>query len=77
VPTLLAATYVASERRRTAGLNRCHYAVLATIEVAGIGLAIGLTVAAEHIRHLKDGTSHVRWLSPAVSTPAEAAAPAP
>jgi hypothetical protein len=45
--------------------------------MAGIGLAIGLTVAAEDIRHLEGGATHARWLSPTVSTPAEAASPAP
>jgi hypothetical protein len=77
VPALLAAPNVASERRRTAGLDRRHHATLATIEVAGIGLAIGFTVAAEDIRHLEVGTSHARWLSPTVSTSPEAASPAP
>jgi hypothetical protein len=55
--TLLAAANVTSERRRTAGLDRGHHATLATIEVAGIGLAVGLAVAAEDIRHLEAGTS--------------------
>jgi hypothetical protein len=77
VPTLAAAPDVASERRRAAGLDRCHDATLATIEVAGIGLAIGFTVAAEDIRYLKGGTSHARWLSPTACIPPEAASPAP
>jgi hypothetical protein len=42
MPALLAAPNVASERRRAAGLDRGHDAALAAIEVAGIGLAIGL-----------------------------------
>jgi hypothetical protein len=77
VPTLLAATYVAPEDRCAAGLNRCHHPTLATIEVAGIGLAIGLAVVTEDFRHLKGGTSHACWLSPTALTPAEAASPAP
>src|SRR5215467_7131726 len=74
---LLALVNVSSQRRRTTGLDRRHYPTLATIEVAGVGLAIGRTVAAEHIRHLQSGASHARCLSPTVSTPAEAASPAP
>jgi hypothetical protein len=54
---------VASERRRTAGLDRSHHATLRTIEVAGIDLAIGRTVAAEDLRHLERGTSHASWFS--------------
>src|SRR5262245_27198461 len=64
MPALLAAPNVASERRRAAGLDRAHDAALAAIEVAGIGLAIGLAVAVQDFRHLKGGTSHARWLSP-------------
>jgi hypothetical protein len=77
VPALRALSDVPSERRRTAGLDRRHHATLATIEMAGIGLAIGFTVAAEDIRHLKGGASHARSLSPTGSTPPEAASPAP
>jgi hypothetical protein len=77
VPTRLALADVASERRRTAGLDRPHHAPLATIEVTGIYLAIGLTVAAEHIRHLERGASHARCLSPMVSTVAAPASPTP
>jgi hypothetical protein len=76
-PALLAAPNVASQRRRAAGLDRPHHATLATIEVAGIGLAIGFTVAAEDIRHLEVGTSHARGLSPTARIPPEAASPAP
>jgi hypothetical protein len=61
----------------TAGLDRPHHAPLATIEVTGIYLAIGLTVAAEHIRHLERGASHARCLSPMVSTVAAPASPTP
>src|SRR5262245_10246210 len=64
VPARLALPDVAPERRRTAGLDRPHHAPLATIEVTGIGLAIGLTVAAAHIRHLQRGASHARCVSP-------------
>jgi hypothetical protein len=77
MPTLLAAPNVATEGRRAAGLDRRHHPTLATIEVAAIGLAIGLAMAAEDIRHLKGGASHACWLNPTVSTPAEAASPAP
>jgi hypothetical protein len=76
MPAILAAENVTSQRRRAAGLDRCHDAALATIEVAGISLAIGFAVAAEDFRHLKGGTSHARWLSPTLSAPAEAASPA-
>ena len=61
MPTRAAAPNVASERRRTAGLDRRHHATLRTIEMAGIGLAIDLTVAAEDIRHLEHWTSHADW----------------
>src|SRR5262249_49314794 len=88
MPTLLAATYVAPEDRRAAapppprhrggqGPVPRHTPTLATIEVAGVGLAIGLAVAAEDICHLEGRASHARWLSPMVSTPAAAASPAP
>src|SRR5262249_49133223 len=75
-PAVPAARTVSPQPRHTARLDRCHHATLATIEVAGIGLAIDLTVAAEDIRHPEPGTSHPDWLSPTVSTPAEAASPA-
>ena len=75
MPARLTAPNVATESRRAAHLDRRHDATLATIEVAGIGLAIGFTVAAKDIRHLKGGASHARWLSS--PTPAEAASPAP
>ncbi len=61
MPARAAAPNMASERRRTANLDRRHHATLRTIEVAGIGLAIGLTVAAEDVRHLERGTSHAVW----------------
>src|SRR5262245_60432509 len=77
LPTHAALPNMSSERRRTAGLNRGHHATLATIEVVGIGLAIGLAVATEHIRHLEGRASHARWFSPMVSTPAAARSPAP
>src|SRR5262245_50870587 len=77
MPTLLAATYVAPEDRRAAGLDRRHNPTLATIEVAGIGLAIGLAVVAEDFRYLKGGTSHACWLSPTACIPPDAASPAP
>jgi hypothetical protein len=76
MPTLLAAPNVATEYCRTAGLDRSHHATLATIEVTGIGLAIGFAMAAEDIGHLKLGTSHARWLSPTACIPPEAACPA-
>jgi len=44
--------------------------------MAGIGLAVGLTVAAEDLRHLEGGTSHARWLSLTAVPRAEAASPA-
>ena len=77
MPTLLAATYVAPENRCAAGLDRCHHPTLATIEVAGVGLAIDLTMAAEDICHLEGRASHVRWLRPTVSTLAALASPTP
>ena len=52
MPTLPAAKYVPPEGRRAARFNRCHDATLATIEVAGIGLAVGFAVAAEDIYRL-------------------------
>jgi hypothetical protein len=77
VPASLALPDVTPERHRTAGLDRTHHAPLATIEVTGIGLAIGFTVAAEHIRHLEGRASHACWLSPTVSTAAAPASPTP
>ena len=77
MPALPTAPNVATEGRRAAGLDRRHYAVLATIEVAGIGLAIGLAVAAEDIRHLQGGASHVSSLSSAARTPLETPSPVP
>src|SRR5262249_58610951 len=77
VPARLALPDVSSEYRRTAGSDRSHHATLATIEMAGIGLAIGFTVAAEDIRHLESRASHARWLSPMVSTPAALASLTP
>jgi len=56
VPALATARDVRTQSRRSAGLDRCHHAQLATIEVAGIGLAVGLAVAVENIRHLEIGT---------------------
>src|SRR5262249_37518012 len=72
----LALQNVASQRRSTADLNRRHHATLAAIEVAGIGLAISRTVAAEDIRHLEGGTRHASWLRP-LRTPAESTCQAP
>jgi hypothetical protein len=77
MPALLALPDITSQRRRTARLNGCHHAALAAIEVAGIGLAIRFTMAAEDIRHLEGRTPHCARLSPTVSTPTAAASPAP
>ena len=77
MPTLLAATYVDPEDRCAAGPDRSHHPTLTTIEVGGVGLAIGFTLAAEDIRHLEGRASHARWLSPMVSASAGAASPAP
>jgi cytochrome c oxidase assembly protein Cox11 len=41
-----------TQSSRSASFNRCHNAKLATIEVAGIGLAVGFAVAAEDIYRL-------------------------
>jgi hypothetical protein len=60
---LATARDVPTQCSRSAGLDRCHHAQLATIEVAGIGLAVGLAVAAENIRHLEVRTPHASYLS--------------
>ena len=77
MPALLALPDITSQRRRTARLDGCHHAALAAIEMAGIGLAIRFTMAAEDIRHLEGRTPHRARLSPTVSTPTAAASPAP
>jgi len=41
-----------TQSSRSASFNRYHNAKLATIEVAGIGLAVGFAVAAEDIYRL-------------------------
>ena len=77
MPARLALQDMTSQRRRTARLDGGHHAALAAIEMAGIGLAIRFTVAAEDIRHLEGRTPHARRLSPTASTPTAAASPAP
>src|SRR5208282_3702872 len=55
---LATAMDMATQSSRSASLDRCHDAKLATIEMAGIGLAVGFAVASEDIRHLELGTRH-------------------
>ncbi len=42
-----------AQRRRPAQLDRAHHATLDPAEMAVMGLAIGIAVAAEDIRHLQ------------------------
>src|SRR6516225_8766732 len=51
-PALATAMDMPTQSSRSASFNRCHNAKLATIEVAGIGLAVGFAVAAEDIYRL-------------------------
>ena len=46
---------MAAEPRRAARFDRRHDAALDPAEMAGMGLAIGVTVTAEHVRHLQGG----------------------
>ena len=51
-PALATAMDMPTQSSRSASFNRYHNAKLATIEVAGIGLAVGFAVAAEDIYRL-------------------------
>ncbi len=46
---------MATEGRGAAGLDRTHDAPLDPPKVLGVRLAIGVTVAAEDLRHLQHG----------------------
>jgi hypothetical protein len=56
-----------------AGLDRCHHAQLTTIEVTGIGAAVGLAVAAEDIRHFELWARHLSRVSAKVCGRVESA----
>jgi hypothetical protein len=63
---ILAALDMAAERRRPAHLERRHDTALSGRQAAGLIGAIGGTLAAEDIRHLKRG-SHPRAISSGAS----------
>jgi len=67
VRTILAALDMTAKRSRAANLDRRHDATLGEADVAGIGCAPRLTVAAEDVRHLKFWPGHVRPVRPEVS----------
>ena len=50
---------VTAQGRSAAGLDGAHHPALGAIQVSVMSLAIGRTVAAEHIRHLQ-GSAHGR-----------------
>jgi hypothetical protein len=60
VRAILAALDMTAERSRPANLDRRHDASLGKADVAGIGRAPRLTVAAEDIRHLQLWLGHRR-----------------
>jgi hypothetical protein len=53
MPAVATTLDVIAERRRPARLHRAHDLALATAQMPGIAIPIGVTVAAEHIRHLE------------------------
>ena len=62
-PALATALDMPAQSSRSAGLDCCHDAQLAAIEMTGIGLAVGCAVAAEYIRHLELGARHASALA--------------
>jgi hypothetical protein len=55
-----------AQRRRAAGFDGAHNTALAAAQMAGMGLTVGGTVAAEDIRHLQSA-AHAKALRRAVS----------
>jgi hypothetical protein len=64
---VLAALDMTAERSRATNLDRRHDAPLGKADVAGVGRAPRITVAAEDIRHLQLWLGHVRRVRPEVS----------
>jgi len=59
VATVIALLNVTTERRRSAELDRAHDAMLRRGQQSAMMLAIGLTVAAEYIRHFQPEAGHL------------------
>jgi hypothetical protein len=59
VATLIALLNVTTERRGSAELDRAHDAMLRRGQQSAMMLTIGLTVAAEHIRHFQPEAGHL------------------
>ena len=53
MPAVAAAFYMPAQGRRSAAANRPHDLELATAQMPGIILGVGVTVTAEDIRHLQ------------------------
>ena len=56
---MIALLNVTTERRRSAELDRAHDAMLRRGQQSAMMLTIGLTVAAEHIRHFQAEAGHL------------------
>jgi hypothetical protein len=76
-PAVATAMNMPTQSSRSARLDRCHNAKLATIEMAGIGLAVGFAVVAEDIRHLELRARHLSRVSSTVFCRPETVSPAP
>ncbi len=58
MPAARALHGVTAGRGRAASLNRPHHAQGGPVEVACLSGAVGISVAAEHVRHLQPWTRH-------------------